>query len=252
MVKSVITWESAFDGLTYGNKVSTLVTTTDHVTTSSNDLDYESACRFRSGAVYDPPTSYLGGVWQVWQGYGNFLWGAAKGIAAIPYAVYHGVVHPVDSATTVWNVATSPGQVIHAIWSDFYNKAGSLKGQREIAGEAITTVFTVGAGQAVSGASKAKMIANAAKTLDKAADVGDTAADLNRAGKAFGRLGGCFVPGTQVRVSEVPVRLAETGFNFDEQAIDSPAAPAGIFFEGFGNVCDVGDRFRLQTAQRHR
>ena len=24
------------------------------------------------------------------------------------------------------------------------------------------------------------------------------------------------------------------------------------FFEGFGNVCDVGDRFRLQTAQRHR
>ena len=166
MVKSVITWESAFDGLTYGNKVSTLVTTTDHVTTSSNDLDYESACRFRSGAVYDPPTSYLGGVWQVWQGYGNFLWGSAKGIATIPYAAYHVVVHPVDSATTVWNVATSPGQVIHAIWSDFYNKAGSLKGQGEIAGEVITTIFTVGAGQAVSGASKAKMIANAPRGID--------------------------------------------------------------------------------------
>ena len=155
---------------------------------------------------------------------GNLLWGAAKGIAAIPYAVYHGVVHPVDSATTVWNVATSPGQVIHAIWSDFYNKAGSLKGQGEIAGEVITTVFTVGAGQAVSGASKAKMIANAAKALDKAADVGDTAADLNRAGNAFGRFGGCFVPGTQVRVSKVPVAMAVpagTGFNFDERAIDS-------------------------------
>ena len=155
---------------------------------------------------------------------GNLLWGAAKGIAAIPYAVYHGVVHPVDSATTVWNVATSPGQVIHAIWSDFYNKAGSLKGQGEIAGEVITTVFTVGAGQAVSGASKAKMIANAAKALDKAADVGDTASDLNRAGNAFGRFGGCFVPGTQVRVSKVPVAMAVpagTGFNFDERAIDS-------------------------------
>ena len=178
---------------------------------------------------------------------GNLLWGAAKGIAAIPYAVYHGVVHPVDSATTVWNVATSPGQVIHAIWSDFYNKAGSLKGQREIAGEAITTVFTVGAGQAVSGASKAKMIANAAKTLDKAADVGDTAADLNRAGKAFGRLGGCFVPGTQVRVSEVPVRLAETGFNFDEQAIDSRP-----FLSAIENVNQMSGSIRNRSSSRSK
>ena len=60
------------------------------------------------------------------------------------------------------------------------------------------------------------------------------------------------IPG--IKTAEFEIRTANiVGSRIRVTNLDgSTAAPAGIFFEGFGNVCDVGDRFRLQTAQRHR
>ncbi len=110
--------------------------------------------------VRRPPVGYWEGVGEVFQGYGDSVKGVLDG-------AWQTVRHPIQTAKGVATAVRHPILTGQAIFDDMYEKSGSLRGQGELAGDAIMTVF---------GAGGAKKGLDALKTGRKAVNLADDVA----------------------------------------------------------------------------